>query len=239
MKVAKKKAKQQHLLSMWMWTTDLDINSYHFNAPIVVIAQTQINVRAIAYGEEERNNWRNCCWIWMPSHSVTNCSSAVTIWTFTLVFIQLSLSWRSGICLATPLSPSPPVRPSWSSIIIFTSYIKIITEVDWAWDSNWDWKRSFELGEAERSSHGHPLCWRAFICQTIQQRVGYLSAPWADSRFNHFISIQHPASASASASVSSHVWSYLMFYDGIKTNASVSLASDEFVYADWFGVFRR
>lgn len=66
-----------------------------------------------------------------------------TICTFTLLFIQLSHG-----CLLLP-------RPwAWaSSIIIFASYIKIITGAD---------------TELTRPMDGHPLCCRAFICQTIE-----------------------------------------------------------------------
>lgn len=85
------------------------------------------------------------------------------------------------------VAPPPPLPPR-SSIIIFTSYIKIITE------SRTD-RAELKL-EPVRVSHGqgHPLCWRAFICQTIQRGAGSIYHDGVVSGslglgFNHFISM--------------------------------------------------
>lgn len=115
---------------------------------------------------------------------IISISSALTICTFTLVFIQLSLS-GVFICPFLLLLTRPR-----SSIIIFTSYIKIITE------SRTD-RAELELElEPVRVSHGqgHPLCWRAFICQTIQRGAGRIYhddevSGSLDLGFNHFISM--------------------------------------------------
>lgn len=92
------------------------------------------------------------------------------------------------------LSVAPPPRPlpPRSSIIIFTSYIKIITE------SRTDRAELKLKLEPVRVSHGqgqgHPLCWRAFICQTIQGGAGSIYHDVVVSGslglgFNHFISV--------------------------------------------------
>lgn len=126
-----------------------------------------------------------------PTHSSSSASSgsgsALTICTFTLVFIQLSLS-GVFICPLLLLLSLPPR----SSIIIFTSYIKIITE---SRTDRAELKLRLML-EPVRVSHGqgHPLCWRAFICQTIQRGAGsiYHDVEVSGSLglgFNHSISV--------------------------------------------------
>jgi len=65
-----------------------------------------------------------------------------------------------------------------SSIIIFASYIKIITGAD-------------TDTELTRPMDGHPLCCRAFICQTIEYIPPRLLGQLATNQpTNHFIS--HP-----------------------------------------------
>lgn len=201
MKVTRKKAtqqqQQQHLPAYETFGPEpgrrQPVPRFQFLVPfaIVVPTQTQINARAIAYVE---------VWEWttgdmwirgvlFPTHSSSSASSgsgsALTICTFTLVFIQLSLS-GVFICPLLLLLSLPPR----SSIIIFTSYIKIITE------SRTDRAELKLKLEPVRVSHcqGHPLCWRAFICQTIQRGAGsiYHDAVVSGSLglgFNHFISV--------------------------------------------------
>lgn len=112
--------------------------------------------------------------------------SAVTICTFTLVFIQLSLA---GVFVC-PLQKSHALPGK-----LYYYFHKL-------YKNNNRNGLGYELTEAGRAVHGHPLCSRAFICQTIQQRVGFTSAPWATSTTSSAFSNQQPAPASASASAS-------------------------------------
>lgn len=68
----------------------------------------------------------------------------------------------------------PHLHTSLSSIIIFASYIKIITEShrELTGQSRASNHTVVKLERAERHGQGHPLCWRAFICQTIQRGAG-------------------------------------------------------------------
>lgn len=203
MKVTRKKAiqqQQQHLAAYETFGPEpgrQPVPRSQFLVPIcsiVVPTQTQINARAIAYVEVREwsvpyDYWRHvdarcCCSPLLPTHSSSSASSGSgsphNLHFHTCVYPTVALR-RIYLSVAPPLPPR-------SSIIIFTSYIKIITE------PRTD-RAELKL-ELVRVSHGqgHPLCWRAFICQTIQRGAGsiYHDVKVSGSLglgLNHFISV--------------------------------------------------